>query len=422
MVGDEWVRPAHQAAERFPTPFYLYDFSKIEQQIAALSSATHGVFAIRYAVKTNPNPALLSWLRGRVQSLDVSSIGEIRHTLRTGWLASELEFTGPAKTEAELVEALELGIGSLVLEDEDEVRIVARWAAQHGRRVPILLRISPQAPENRFAVRLAGRPTQFGIDEEVLERVMDLVLSSPSLELVGFHVYSGSQCLDGVTLATHFRDIWDLFCRAGRSMSAGVKELVFGGGLGIPYHEGEEPLSLGPLADVTAEIARDLPQKFPNARAYVETGRFLVGEAGLFVTRIVRVKESRAVRIGVCDGGMNHDLGACGHLGGAAHRHYALRNLSATAERSRETVRLVGPLCTAIDTLALRVDLPELKAGDLVGVPCGGAYGPTASPLYFIGHAFPSEVRLVEREGENSSFEDVSWLSTTAGGSTMHMR
>lgn len=409
-LSAKWAQPALLAAKQFGTPLYLYDAAAIEERLQFVRSKVGHRFRLRYAVKTNPNPALLRWLRDRVESLDVSSGGEIRHALAQGWPADLLEFTGPAKTAAEIALASQSNIRSIVLEDLDEARLLSDHVQKTGQQARVLLRIAPALPESGFAVRLAGRPTQFGVDEEKLPEVVRAIRDLPGIRLAGFHIYSGSQCLDDAALANHFWEMWQLFRRSIPLLGdQPAEEFVFGGGMGIPYHDGDPSLTLEGLPEVCARIEAELLEVAPEAQAYIEAGRFLVGEAGLFITEVIRVKESRGLQIALCNGGMNHNLGACGHLGGVAHRHYSLCNLSATGSEPEQTYRLVGPLCTAIDTLALRVKLPEIRSGDLIGVGCSGGYGPTASPLFFISHAQPKEV-LMTSSGSAPSFEDVSWL------------
>lgn len=408
------------AVRRFGSPLYLYDLGAIEARLALLRARLGSGFSIRYAVKTNPNPKLLQWLKERIESLDVSSGGEIRHALAQGWEAHRLEFTGPAKTGAEIELAIERGIRSIVIEDLEEAELASAAAHRLGRRARVLLRIAPALAENGFAVRLAGRPTQFGVDEEQLPAVVARMRELPDLDLVGFHIYSGSQCLDDHAMEEHFAGMWELFKRAIASCPKGtLEEFVFGAGLGIPYHDGDGQLTLAGLPAVCAKIGEEMKALVPSARAYVELGRYLVGEAGSFITEVVRVKESRGVKIVVCNGGMNHNLGAAGHLGGVAHRHYPLQNLSADDGAPEETYRVVGPLCTAIDTLALRAKLPQVKAGHLLRIGCSGSYGPTASPLFFISHTQPCEV-LVRRTDQGAEFEDVSWLPRLASEGPVH--
>lgn len=407
-MNDDTMR---EAVMRFGSPLYLYLLPAIEQRIASLAAALPGRFGIRYAVKTNPNPHLLRWLHGRIESLDVSSGGELKLALACGWEPGRIAFTGPAKTPAELSAAVDATLGRIVVESTDEARLLSDIAVSRRTRQRVSVRIAPRLPEDGFAIRLAGRPTQFGIDEEVLPDALAYIAALPGLELDGLHVYSGSQCLDGASLAEHFRQTADVFVTASGHLPGPVNEFVFGAGMGIPYHDNDSELDLGPLGDSATSVL-DTVDACTTAAApaiRLEIGRYLVGEAGAYLTRVIRVKETRGTRILICDGGMNHNLGASGQLGGTAHRHYRMRVIGRAGAGS--TCRVVGPLCTTVDTLAHRVRLPDVEAGDILAVSCSGAYGPTASPLFFISHALPREVAVDVRDGVNECV-DVSWLPT----------
>lgn len=401
-----------KAVKEFDTPTYLYDLDAIDSRIRALQEQCPGA-QLRYAVKCNPNPNLLSWLRDRIPSLDVSSSGELRLALECGWDAARIAFTGPAKTEEDIDYALRVNVRSLVVEDESELRLASKCAVEQGTTARVLIRIAPQKAEDKFAVRLAGRTTQFGVEEALMPNLMELCSTLDGIELAGLHIYSGSQCLDGPAMAAHFLNLWDTFKRHSQNVLQPLEEFVFGAGMGIPYHDGDVPLDLGDLAQVWPQITSAASAYSKVSQLYIELGRFLVGEAGYFLTRVIRIKESRGQAIAICDGGMNNNQGACGLLGGIGHRHYAMINASAEEGRSAQPVRIVGPLCTAIDTLAHNVLLPTLEVGDVIAVGCSGSYGPTSSPLLFISHKMPREVAFTCKSGL-PILQDYTWIKNMA--------
>lgn len=402
-----------EAVERFGSPLYVYDLGQIEENISYLRRHIHS-FKIRYAVKTNPNPWLLNWMQGRVDSMDVSSSGELRQVKKLGWSGDDVAFTGPAKTKKDLHLALKENVKSIVVEDISEAQWLNEVARETGVTARILLRIAPAKAESKFGVRLAGRPTQFGVDEDKLPDFFRQLEALESVRLDGFHVYSGSQCLDDEAMVEHFFTMWEIFKRAIRLYDKPISELVFGAGMGIPFHDAESSLSLESLPAAIAKIEKEIAElAFPVA-SFIELGRFIVGTAGYFVTQVIRVKNSMGSNIAICDGGMNNNLGACGHMGGVAHRHYSMVNVSAEPGTPLQKYKIVGPLCTAIDTLAHRIELPELSSGDLLAIGCGGSYGPTASPVYFISHDLPCEV-VVENSSGKAEFTDVSWLPSLGG-------
>jgi diaminopimelate decarboxylase len=402
------IKLLEKAADTFGTPLYVYDIALIERNINQLKTAASG-FKLRYAVKTNPTPYLLRWLSSHIASLDVSSAGEIRHAINNGWQGKDIEFTGPAKTRHDFELALDNHIRSIVIEDISEAELLNNLGEERKQCVRILIRIAPNTAEKKFGVRLAGRPTPFGVGEDILPDVLEKIRALSHISLEGFHIYSGSQCLDDEALAEHFKNMWQLFQKAMALWGKPINELVFGAGMGIPYHDGDDELSLSVLPSVIQQIEHDIATMSATIDCYIELGRYLVGTAGYFVTRVIRLKESQGVNIAICDGGMNHNLGACGHLGGVSHRHYSMVNVTAKFDTS-EQYRIAGPLCTAIDTLAHRIDLPKIVEGDLIAVGCSGSYGPTASPLLFISHALPHEIAINTCD-EKENLLDVSWIA-----------
>jgi len=396
------------------TPCFVYFVDQIRERVDSLREAFGGRFQISYAVKANPNPALLQRLREVVELLDISSGGELSLALRNEWPAERLSFTGPGKREEDLRAAVECRIGEHVVESVDEARILDRMASNlpGGERQRILVRVAPKKLPRGFGVRMAGKPCQFGIDEEDVDEALEEIRRLPHLDLRGYHVYSGTQCLDAAAIAANYEIFIDLFRRLSAAQDQRPDRLVFGSGIGIPYHDNDEPVDLDEIARRVNPAIDSLraESRFRDAVCVLETGRYLVGEAGVYVTRVVRTKRSKGVDIAICDGGMNHHLAACGHLGGMLHRNYRMFKVSSDPSDSPEEVYdLVGPLCTTIDRLGHGVKLPSLSQGDLVAIRSSGAYGLTVSPLRFISHAPPKEILVETRDG-CAEVVDASWV------------
>lgn len=388
---DTWLR---QAADRHGTPCFVYLTAPIEARIAALGQAFGGRFDLSFAVKANPNPAMLAWLEPRIRLLDISSIGEMRLALRSGWDAARLSFTGPAKRDAELAEAIAAGIGELVVESPREAVAANAIARGMGRRQDVLIRITPDAVPRGFGDQMAGRPSPFGIDVEQTAEALPPILALPHLRVRGFHIYSGTQCLRAEPVVQNYHNFIALFRNLAEAHQLAPEKLVFGSGLGIPYHEGDAPLDLGAVAKgIVPELDRlRADPRFVRTQFALELGRYLVGEAGFFVTRVVSTKQSRGHRIVLCDGGMNNHLPASGLFGMVIRRAYKMHKIGGVG--AREKVDVTGPLCTSIDRLAGGIELPHLEPGDLIAVHNSGAYGLTASPIHFIGHQPPVEVMV----------------------------
>lgn len=395
-------------AARFGTPCFVYDESAVHARVARVRDAFDDRFEISYAVKSNPNRAILRSLRGIVDRLDLSSGGELLLAEETGWDASTWSFVGPAKRRAELALAVELGCGHLVVESERELRELDEVAGEAGVVASVLLRINPSKMPKGFGVSMARRPTIFGIDEEVIDEVVRVALDLEHVALRGFHVYAGTQCLDPNAIAENIRNIASIFGRLIDEHDLAVEHLVFGSGFGIRYHAGAEeldPADIAPGCIAELDALRARPGA-ASATMALEMGRYLVGEAGWFLTRVLSTKQTRGAELLALDGGMNHYLGASGNLGGVLKRNYPID--AVTGDPAREgTYDLCGPLCTNIDALGKQVNMRALRPGDLVAIGCAGAYGLTSSPVHFISHAPPREI-LLPSVGEADAAVDIT--------------
>ncbi len=373
------------------TPCYVVFLADIRERVNALRAAFAERFAVSYAVKANPNPALLRALVGVVDRLDVSSGGELARALELGWSAELIGFTGPAKRDDELDLAVRSGVGELVLESVPEARRLSAIAERLARDVDVMVRIAPAHVPAGFGDHMAGRPTAFGIDEDEIDDAMRDILALPRLRCVGLHAYAGTQSLKASAIAENWRNFATLFRRTAERHDLRPVRLVFGAGLGIVYHDGQTPLDLAEVESGTHEMFAELAAdpRCAGAQLVLETGRYLVGEAGVYLTSVVTTKRSRGVDVAVCDGGMNHHLAAAGLLGMVVRRPYRVRKLGATGEGS--SVLLAGPLCTTLDSFGKDVKVGPLAPGDVVAIAPSGAYGLTSSPTMFISHPLPAE-------------------------------
>jgi diaminopimelate decarboxylase len=395
LVVDEWLQ---RAAQEFGTPAFVYFLPSIVERIEKIRTAFGGRFALSYAVKSNPNPALLSWLKDHVELLDVSSIGEFLLSQQAGWDCAKASFTGPGKREFELRQAIGGGVGELIVESVREAVVADRIAAEMGLVQNILVRVAPTRVPKGFGDHMAGRPSAFGIDQEDIDVDMPKILELRHLRCIGLHIYSGTQCLKPAAIVENYRNFLSIFGDVCGQFGLTPQKLVLGSGLGIPYHDEDEALNLD---EVAAEFVGDLDQfksldRFSQTQLVLELGRYLVGESGYFVTRVVSIKQSRGARIGICDGGMNNHLPASGNFGMVVPRNYSMHKVGGSGPA--EKVDLVGPLCTSIDRLARGRQMPRIEEGDLVAVHNSGSYGLTASPIHFISHS-PARELLVDETG-----------------------
>jgi diaminopimelate decarboxylase len=372
------------------TPYFAYDRQRITCRVAELREAIGSSVDIGYAVKANPMPAVVQHLASNVDHLDVASAGEMAVALDAGMPASMISFAGPGKTDAELSCAVAAGV-LVELESAGEARRIADVGTALGLRPRVAVRINPDFAVKGSGMRMGGGPQQFGVDVEQTPALLDLV-SELGLGLEGFHVFAGSQNLRAEVLVEAQRRTVDLVLAMADKCRDQVTYVNVGGGFGIPYSDRDEPLDLATVGDHLRVLAEEVLDALPPARVVVELGRFLVGEAGVYVTRIVDRKVSRGTTYLVVDGGMHHQLAASGNLGQVIRRNYPLVVGNRLDADAGLTADVVGSLCTPLDVLATSVDLPDAGPGDLVVVFQAGAYGLTASPLRFLGHPAPAEV------------------------------
>ena len=366
------------------TPFYAYDRALLTRRVAELRAALPAGIKLHYAMKANPMPALVGHMARLVDGIDVASGGELRVALDSGADPHEISFAGPGKRHGELRQAVAAGI-LINIESFREVAELGAIRQATGWPVRVAVRVNPDFELKGSGMKMGGGPKQFGVDAEEVPALL-AEIGRAGLAFEGFHLFAGSQNLRPEAIVEAQRKSFELALRLAESAPSPVKFLNLGGGFGIPYFPGEQRLDLGPIAANLAAIAAEAREKLPQAEIVIELGRYLVGEAGVYVCKITDRKVSRGHAYLVCDGGLHHHLSASGNFGQVIRKNYpaAIGNRMATSER--ETATVVGPLCTPLDLLADRMELARAEPGDLVVIYQSGAYGFTASPHAFLGH------------------------------------
>ena len=412
--------PVSEIASSHQTPLFLYDAHVLDKKWDRLRTSLPVEFDLFYSVKANPNPFILRHFLDKGSGLEVASGGEFQLALQAGCPPERILFAGPGKTEAELELVLERGIGEIHIESLREAERVAKLSRRLGVEARVAIRVNPGESQGG-AMRMGGKPAPFGVDEESLDGVLDRLASEPSVRVQGIHLFMGTQILDYQVLLSQYRKGLDIARHVGQKLGHPLHTIDFGGGLGIPYFENDPELDVERLGKELRAWMPELKAEpvFQGARFLVEPGRFLVGEAGIYLTRVNDVKISRGKKFLVLDGGMNHHLAASGNLGQVIKRNFPVALLSKLDRQPEETVDVVGPLCTPLDVLARDVLLPEADVGDLLGVFQSGAYARAASPLGFLSHPTPAEVlvfngkpRLIRRRGSYDDLtSDVPWTS-----------
>src|SRR5262245_55430969 len=375
------------------TPFFAYDRAKIAERVGELRRLLPGGVDLSYAIKANPMPAVVHHLRGLVDGFDVASAGELRVALDTAMPAERISFAGPGKRPGELTQAVAAGV-TVEMESETEFHRLVAIGDELGIRPRVAVRVNPDFQVKGSGMRMGGGPQQFGVDAERVPALLK-ELAELDLDVHGFHVFAGSQNLNAEILSEAQRNTVELVLRLADVAHQPVRYVNLGGGFGIPYFPKDQPLDLAAVCDnLSVLVAGTLRPQLPDARVVIELGRYIVGECGVYVTRIVDRKVSRGRTFLVVDGGMHHQLAASGNFGQVIRRNFPIAIGNRMDEVATETVSVVGKLCTPLDIIGDRVMLPPADVGDLVVVFQAGAYGFTASPTAFLSQPEPAEVLL----------------------------
>jgi len=384
--------PLTRLAQRVgSTPFYAYDRRLLSERVAHVRAHMPPALELHFSMKANPMPALVQHMAGLVDGIDVASGGELKVALDTGMAPARISFAGPGKSDAELTRAVAAGI-VVHAESEREIRALARIGNELGIAPLLVLRINPDFELKGSGMRMGGGAKQFGIDAEEAPRMLALA-ASLGLTVLGFHIFSGSQSLKADAIIEAQAQTLLLAERLAADARDPVRILNIGGGFGIPYFPGEAALDLAPIGAALEAALPRVKTALPDAQLSIELGRYLVGEAGVYVARVVDRKVSRGQVFLVTDGGLHHHLAASGNFGQVIRKNYpvAIGNRMG-AGAPLETASVVGPLCTPLDLLGERMELPQAEVGDLVVVFQSGAYGRSASPQGFLSHPDAPEV------------------------------
>lgn len=388
VVGNE--RLSILAARVGQTPFYAYDRGLIRTRVEELRQVLPQGVRLHYAMKANPLPAVVGLMASLVDGIDVASAGELKIALDAGAHPAELSFAGPGKRDAELRQA----VASRVLvniESFREVPLLQHFSQELGLAARVAVRVNPDFELKGSGMKMGGGAKQFGVDAEQVPALLRDI-GRAGLAFEGFHLFAGSQNLCHEAICEAQQQSYALALRLSADAPQAPRILNLGGGFGIPYFPGEKRLDTTPIGLNLAQLAERARHDFPQAMLVIELGRYLVGEAGVYVARILDRKVSRGQIYLVSDGGLHHHLAASGNLGQVVRKNYPVTIGNRADSASTEEVTVVGPLCTPLDRLAERMVLPVAQPGDLAVVFQSGAYGASASPQGFLGHPGCTEV------------------------------
>jgi diaminopimelate decarboxylase len=372
------------------TPAYVYDFGIVAARIARLRAALPGQVAVHYAIKANPLPALLKAIAPLVNGLDVASAGEMDKALDV-MAAGAISFAGPGKRDAEIELAIRAGV-TLNIESESEGQRALAIGGMLGMRPKLAVRVNPDFELRGSGMKMGGRASPFGVEaQHVAGLVKRLIIGGA--EWRGLHIFAGSQSLDTQAVIETQAATVALAARIAEEARRAPPLVNLGGGFGIPYFPGDVALDVEAIG---AALAGELDQL--DTHYAVELGRWLVGEAGVYLARVIDRKVSQGETFLIVDGGLNHHLAATGNFGTVVRRNYPVAVAHRMQDPGEEVVTIVGPLCTPLDRLADRVSLPKANVGDVIAIFASGAYGASASPSAFLGHP-PARELLIDRSG-----------------------
>lgn len=383
-------RASELVAEAGRTPLFVYSRAHLDMRVAELRAALPTRVELNYAVKANPHLAVIGHMAPLVDGFDIASSGELGLCVAVGIDPARISFAGPGKRDDELEAAIGAGV-TLNCESEGEAARALAIGERLGTRPRIAIRVNPSFEMKGSGMKMGGGAKQFGVDAERVPALARHVIAAGA-EWRGLHIFTGSQTLSAEAIIEAQANVLNLAAELAEAIGHGLPKLNMGGGLGIPYFPGDEPVNLAKVGAALGERVAALPSVLAETELCMELGRYLVGEAGVYLTRIIDRKVSHGVTYLVTDGGLHHQLAASGNFGTVVRRNYPVAIATRYTQEPTEEVNIVGCLCTPLDRLADAAAMPYAEVGDLVAVFCAGAYGATASPAAFLGHGPAAEL------------------------------
>jgi len=368
------------------TPLFVYDTRRVADQISRFRVAFPGV-ALHYAVKANPYAPLLEAMANMVDGFDTASAGELG---KVAHLGLPISFAGPGKRDQELETAIRAGV-TVNLESEGEAERALAICARERLTAKLAVRVNPPFGLKGSGQKMGGLPSQFGVDHDRVPALIRRIVDAGA-DWRGLHIFAGSQALQADALIDLQRDTVALAASIAEEAGHSPAQVNLGGGFGIPYFAKDQPLDVEAVGESLAKTLAERPKMLADTQFAIELGRWLVGEAGVYLARIVDRKESRGRTFLVTDGGLQHQLAASGNFGQLLRRNYPVAIAGRFSAFAEEEVTVTGCLCTPLDLLADEVMLPRAEVGDLVAIFCAGAYGLTASPTAFLSQPMAREM------------------------------
>lgn len=381
-----------KVSDIFRTPLYLYNGEELEKNFNDLRNKIDPSLEFFFSLKSNPNISIYSFLKNLGARAEVSSLTELKTVLKCNTAPKNIIFLGPGKSLEEIEACINHDIYAIVCESFQELEFINKIACEKNKIANVAIRINPSFCIQGAKLTMGGKPRQFGIDEEALINLSeDYLRKFNHISFIGFQAYMGTRILDENIVIENTKNILRIVDVLSNKLGIALEMVDIGGGLGVPYFDNEKDIDITKLSNKLNPIIREFKAKHPNTRMIMELGRYLTAKSGIYITKVLYVKKSRSENFVVTDGGTNHHMAAVG-IGSFVKRNFPMENLSNIYGEKSTLYNVSGPLCTPNDTIGKNVMMSQTKQGDLIGIYNSGAYGPTASPVFFLSHGYPAEV------------------------------
>lgn len=379
---------------KYGTPLYLFDSEIMVDSYQQLNNFSGEHVDIFYSLKANPNKSIVDYLNQLGAGLEVCSLAELNIALSCDVQSDSILLVGPYKCDTSIAESLKANIYAIVFESFNELDRIIAEAKRQKVVARVMARLNPDFCAKDALLKMGGQPSQFGIDIDQFETRIENYLENPYLDLVGIHIYNGTRILNSETIVDNTHNILKTAERIQERYRIKFECVDIGGGVGVPYFEGERAINLDENQAAFQQIIQAYLIKYPNTKIIMESGRYLVADSGVFVSQIRDIKISKGKNYLITDGGTNCHMAAVG-VGSLVKKNFPISWIS-NNNVSEELIsyNITGPLCTPNDLLAKEVLLSHCEIGDLICVGNSGAYGATASPVYFLSHGYPAEVMV----------------------------
>lgn len=390
-LSNRGIIMVNEMVKQYGTPLYLYDGDQIQENVKVLKSSIMSGANLYFSMKANPLVGLCQLINQLGCGIEVASEGELYLALKAGCNASNVIFSSPGKTREELEYAVEKHIHVINAESIEELELINQIASEQNQCVNVAIRINPRESKMNAKIKMSGVASQFGIEEDIIDdSIMNTIMGMNNIKLLGIQVYMGTQILQAEDIISNTEYIIKLAITLSAKYNFQLSYINMGGGFGVPYFRNEKDLDLQKLSDGMQLLNLKYKEELKNVELIFESGRFIMANAGRFITKVLYKKESKGKKFVVCDGGSNFHS-ASAFLGRSIRNNYPIYTVPAGDEKEEMTV--TGPLCTPTDVIGQSVQINKsIKGGDLIVIDKSGAYGLTYSPFAFLGHKKPIEI------------------------------